>query len=177
MKKQNKLLTLALCAALTCSLAACGGNNGGKGSQKPDQTASTSAVSDASTQIANPFVVCKNLDEAAKVAGFSMTVPEAVKGYTLDEISAVQKNMIQVIYQNGDATLSLRKGAGSEDISGDYNQYPEEKTVQVGERSVTMKGKDGKVKVAIWNGDGYAYAVDATGVSEAEMTTLVAGIQ
>ena len=176
MKKQNKLLTLALCAALTCSLAACGGNSGNT-SQKTDQKASTSAVSDASTQIANPFVVCKNLDEAAKVAGFSMTVPEAVKGYTLDEISAMQKNMIQVIYQNGDATLYLRKGPGSEDISGDYIQYPEEKAVQVGERAVTLKGKDGKVMVAIWNGDGYAYAVDATGVSEAEMTTLVAGIQ
>lgn len=176
MKKQNKLLTLALCAALTCSLAACGGNSGNT-AQKSDQKASTSAVSDASTQIANPFVVCKDLDEAAKVAGFSMTVPEEVKGYALEEISAIEKNMIQVIYQNGDATIYLRKGLGSEDISGDYNQYQEEKTVKIGENTVTMKGKDGKVMVAVWNADGYAYAVDATGITQDEMTTLVEGIQ
>ena len=58
--------------------------------------------------------------------------------------------------------MVIRKAAGTEDISGDYNEYPEIYNVTVSEREVTMKGTDGKVNVAVWNTDDYSYAITAS---------------
>ena len=74
--------------------------------------------------------------------------------------------------------LTIRKGTGMEDISGDYNEYPEVETVAVSDRTVTLKEKDGLVYTAIWSMDGYSYAVYAAdGVSADVMTALVSEVE
>lgn len=64
---------------------------------------------------------------------------------------------------DGDAqSLCYRKGTGEEDISGDYNMYEVEETVDVTGTQVTLKGSADGYALAVWNGDGYAYAVSVT---------------
>jgi len=144
----KKIIAILLSVLTLCSLAACA---------KKQQTGS-------GEQIANPFVTCQTMADAEKLAGFSFTVPDTVEGYTGRELQAIENQMIQAIYTNGDKSLMLRKGTGSDDISGDYNEYSEKNTVQVGELSVTMKGDNGTVSVAVWTNGGCAYAVETQDV-------------
>ena len=109
-------------------------------------------------QIANPFVDYESLEEAAKAAGFTLTVPTQ-NGAGKPIIQVMDGKMIQVIFDETDPQLYIRKQAGDEDISGDYNEYAEITTATVGDRTVTLKGNDGKVSTAIWTADGYSYAV------------------
>ena len=136
------------------------------------------------TQIPNPFITCSTLKEASELAGFDFTAPESVDGYSYKEISAIENEMAQITYFNSDELdgltdeqlneidwekvdfsahdLVIRKAKGAEDISGDYNEYPEIYNVTVDNREVTMKGSDGDVNVVVWNEDGYSYAITAS---------------
>ena len=71
--------------------------------------------------------------------------------------------MIEVIYFNDtdNEGLRIRKAKGTDDISGDYNEYKDVETVKVGDVEVTEKGSDGDIAVVIWNDGTYSYAIDA----------------
>ncbi len=154
--------------------------------------------SEDQVQIPNPFVDCETMEEASKLAGFSLTAPESIDGYSDRIIQAIEGELVQVIFtrnqcieledleepaaelENTDFKshdLTIRKGTGMDDISGDYSEYPEVETVTVDDKTVTLKEKDGLVHTAIWNTDGYSYAVYAAdGVSADVMTALVSEI-
>lgn len=86
--------------------------------------------------------------------------------------------MIEVIYQSDTEKLVVRKGAGSQDISGDYQKYETQRTVTVDDRQVTIKGTGNTVAVAIWADNGYTYAVSAApGLETAELSALISGIR
>ena len=144
------------------------------GGIESDETLGGEAV-----QIPNPFVDYETLNAAAQAAGFELTAPDTVDGWSGEKVIQVMSNsMLQIIFHNADDNrLFVRKEAGDADISGDYNVYAEENTVTVGEYSVTLKGNDGKVSTAIWTSNGYSYAVvsDAPMAVDA-MTALIAQV-
>ncbi len=109
--------------------------------------------------IPNPFVNYETLAEAALAAGFELTAPESISGYDETIIQVMNNEMVQIIFLNGDSRVIVRKAAGSDDISGDYNEYSETQVVDVDGVSVTIKGNDGAVKLATWTDNGYTYAV------------------
>ena len=119
------------------------------------------------TQIPNPWVDCAALDEAARLAGFDIAVPGSIEGYPNKMIQAMEKSMIQVMYFDGDpaaedsSRVIVRKGTGTNDISGDYNVYPETQTANIHGVDVTLKGENGLVFCATWTKDGYSYSIDA----------------
>ena len=125
-------------------------------------------------QIPNPFIDCASLAEASQVAGFEMRAPEAVGEYDRVSISAIDGELIDVLYESGDDTVRVRKGAGTEDISGDYNSYAEAAVSKVDGMEVTMKGDAGKVYLAVWTSGEYTYSVSASaGMSRREMADLI----
>lgn len=124
--------------------------------------------SSENVQIPDPFEGFSTLEQAVKAAGFEMSVPDAPKGY---ETAIYRVNtgtqMLEVIYsdkdlENEDAVEAyrIRKAIGSDDISGDYNDYSEKNEVSVSGNQVTLKGNDGKVFVAIWTSGEFTYAID-----------------
>ena len=128
-------------------------------------------------QIPNPFTDRAALADAAKVTGFPMSAPDKLDGYPQRIIQTMDDEMIQVIYQNGDSSVTVRKEAGSGDISGDYNRYAQTKTVEINGSSVTMRGENGLVMAAIWENGGYTYAVTSgAGLSTAAMTALIQSV-
>lgn len=136
-------------------------------------------VGGESVQIANPFVDYASLDAAAKAAGFELTAPDAVEGWNGEKLVQVMSgSMIQIIFRDGDDNrLFIRKEAGSEDISGDYNEYGEVNAVAAGAYEATFKGDDGKVSTAVWTNGGYSYAVTSdVPMSLDAMRALVAQI-
>lgn len=129
-------------------------------------------------QIPNPFADYATMEEAEKAAGFSLTAPETVDGYSEKLIQVMSGSMIQIIFRDSEENrLFIRKEAGSEDISGDYNNYTEINTISVDGREVTMKGENGLVSVAIWTEGAYTYAVTADNpMAQDAMTVLVSAV-
>lgn len=127
-------------------------------------------------QLPNPFVDCEDMEEAAQLAGFAVTAPDDVGSAKVTVVRALKGEMIEVIY--GDNAACIRKGMGSRDISGDYNEYDEENTVTVDGLQVTMKGAEGRVNLAIWTDGSYTFSVrDDRGMSVESMTGLIQTIQ
>ena len=166
----KKLMTLALSAVMVLCLAACG--------QSAPRTQPEEAGTESNVEIPNPFTDCETLEEAADITGFDMAVPETLEGYDRPTIQVMSGTMIQVTYRNdNDGSVSIRKASGSDDISGDYNQYAQNDTVSVGELEVSMKGEQDLAYLATWTNDGYTYAVSvSSGLSDDAMAELIAEI-
>ena len=145
------------------------------GNQEDAITGDSGTISiqtDPSTQIPNPFVECGTLAEAQDQAGFSLNLPD---GCTPEHISVLPDQMIQVLCEDD---LTIRKALGQDDISGDYTAYAQEQVTAVGDRSVTMRGADGRFSLAVWTDGGYAYSVCAdTPLSGGDMAALIRQIR
>ena len=164
---------LACSALLAVSLAACSQPAAPDAASTPDTAASDT------TQIPNPWTECTTLADAAALTGYDFTVPDSVDGYPDVTIAVLESEQLtEVQYSSGNARLCLRKAPGSDDISGDYNQYAESNAVDVDGRSVTLQGNDGQVQLATWLDGDYTYSIgiyreDGTGLTADEMTALV----
>lgn len=165
----KKLLVIVLSAAIALSIAACGTG----GNPTPQDSDSQSDV-----QVPNLFTDCDTLADAAREAGFELTVPDAVNGAADRLIRVADSKMIEVIYQtSGNEAARIRKALGDEDISGDFNEYAQTDTTTVGEAEVTMRGSDDMVYLATWTAGGYTYAASvADGISSSDMEALVSEI-
>ena len=127
------------------------------------------------TKIPNPWTDCGTLEEAEEKSGFSMEVPETIGEYSKTLIQNMDQEIIQVFYEkNGtDDSILIRKGTGSDDISGDYNKYTEIKETQIGDVQVTEKGNDGTVSLATWTTEDYSYSISVPGMSEDEIAVII----
>ena len=172
MKNIRKLSVLAIALALIFAFTACGGE------------ANTEANNEeVNNEIANPWIDCANLDEAAQIAGFDFDAPKRIDGYPNTFIQAMEKEMIQVFYSDKDledetySAILIRKGFG-DDISGDYNEYTENKTADMHGVSVELSGNDGLIYKALWQQDGFAYSIGADkGIDEALVNDLVESVK
>ena len=149
------------------------------------EDADTASESAESEQIPDPYESFTSLKDAAAAAGFDVTLPDAPKGY--ENVSYrvdTGEKMLEAIYSDKDTDSAdakeayrIRKAVGSDDISGDYNDYSEKKEVTVSGNKVNMKGNDGKVFTAVWTSGKFTYAIDidnnGQGLSEDEVTALV----
>lgn len=144
------------------------------------------AGGDDTTQIPNPWEQYTSLADAAKAAGFEMSIPERPRMFT-ETIYQVMKDenetILEVLYSAEDSgeQMVIRKASGAgknADISGDYNVYNETSTVTVGEYNVTLKGNDQKVNLATWTSGDYAYSIDCiSGITAEEMTAFIGDMQ
>lgn len=164
---------LACSALLAVSLAAC------SQPAASDASSTSSVATSDSAQIPNPWTDCTTLADAAALTGYDFTVPDSVDGYPDVTIAVLESEQLtEVQYSSGSDRLCLRKAPGSDDISGDYNQYAESSTIDVDGRGVTLQGNDGQVQLATWQDGGYTYSIgvyreDGTSLTADEMTALV----
>lgn len=125
--------------------------------------------SDNNLQPSNPFQPCDSLDDAEEMAGFDLTLPK-----TADMLEAIENEMIQAFYGEDGTDMLIRKALGSEDISGDYNEYAQTETVN----GVTLKGADGQFSLALWTNGEYTYSISVgSALSQTDMMALVGGVK
>lgn len=143
-------------AMSTVSLAACGVSTNPGGSETGGYA-----------QIPNPIHDCNDLSDAEALTGFTMTLPSEVAGYPTQQIQTIESDIIQVVYHSTQPESSelsdrviIRKGKGSEDISGDYNTYD---TIAIASLAsgidVTLKGNGDKFYLATWNTGDFSYSI------------------
>ena len=124
------------------------------------------------TEIANPFAGYQTVEEAERAVGFSIALPE---GYEILNVSVMSDKMLQIDFENG---TMIRKMAGSEDISGDYNKYEKVETVDVNGAQAEMRINGGKVYSATWQDGGYTYALFNTdGISIEEAQNIITAVK
>ena len=146
----KKLLALALCALCLFSLAACG-------SKAPVEEEGSAEVG-----MVNPFVTYDTIEDACAASGFEIGAPETIEGCPIESIQVMNNSLIQITYYDSEADgnrIVLRKAAGVDDISGDYNEYKTVTTVDHDGVNVTMRGEDEQFSGAIWTVDGASCAI------------------
>lgn len=161
----KKLFAVIMMLLTILSLTACGSSTD---SDEPDIIG-----------MPNPFTDFNTLAGAEKQTGFYITLPDAIGSSNNKIYRAMNDEMLEVIYVNGeDETGRIRKARGSEDISGDYNEYAETETVSVGSITVTLKGDAGQYTLAIWTDGSYSYSLSLSdGLSLSDWQTIMNSIQ
>lgn len=171
----KKVLTAGMCIAILFSFAAC--NDKGNG----DADSDANSIPSANSEIPNPFRTFDSLDDALKEVGYDISIPDEINGGKPNVFRVSDDDMLDIIYEDGEnETARIRKMPANEengDISGDYNEYADVQTVNVGDLSVTMKGNDGKIILAIWQTKDYSYALSvAEGADSDQMSALISAI-
>ena len=172
----KKTIIIAILAAMGMTLTAC------QSASAPETTANDTASANVNVgdtegenvQIPNPYVDCDTVEEAEDLCGMKISVPDSISGYGEKSISVMDKQMIQVMFTNDTDDITFRKAFGSDDISGDYNEYSEKLTENVDGTDVEIRGNDSKYCGAVWQKDGYAYSVfSRNGISKEDMLHYV----
>ncbi len=148
-------------------------------------SAESSADDDAgdgvSLAFANPWQECRDLQEAATLAGFELSVGQAPQGSVEANtyIQVIPDDIIEVDYHDalGERVAYVRKAKGSEDASGDYNAYDLVQTLDVEGVQVEVRGSDAGWSCVVWAADGYSYAIGfSSPASTEQVEALVSGI-
>ena len=156
--KLKRIFSLVLCVALAFSLVACSSNK-----------LSANSSNAGALQPPSPFKPCDTLDIAENLAGFDLTLPK-----TANMLEVIENEMIQAFYGENGTDMLIRKALGNEDISGDFNVYPQIETV----KGVTLKGKDGLFSLALWSNDKYTYSISVgDALSSTDMMALVDSVK
>ena len=145
------LLGTILLLLVVISISAC---------QSTSRQESSPSLGFGDTQIPNPMAYHQTIDEARKVVGFVFETPAKLpEGYNQNGIATIRREIAQVVYKNGENTITYRTAKGSGDISGDYNTYSTTQTIAVGKLPVTIKGENNSINVAYWTKNDLCYSI------------------
>ena len=131
--------------------------------------------------IANPMIQCADMDEAANLAGFRLDTPDSIKDSDSKDIYVfnTDEKIIEITYyQNSEEICTIRKGAGNEDVSGDYNQYDSSKQVENNGVIYTLNSNSDFVYLVTWTCDDYSYSCSfVNGVKSEEILDMLIDIK
>lgn len=108
-------------------------------------------------QLPNPLTEHETLADLVKAVGFDVTLPAVDKAYKETTFIDISGETADVRFADGEDTITFRKAKGTDDISGDYNTYKENKTINVKNTEISVKGNDG-INTATWQKDGFSYS-------------------
>ncbi|MGG4396369.1 hypothetical protein ABEX25_18860 [Paenibacillus thiaminolyticus] len=84
----------------------------------------------------------------------------------------------QIRYSGANNSLTFRISPGTNDNSGNYEEYGDANIIQIGNEQVTIKGNQGKYELATWNSHGFSYSLSLKkGVSEEELLSMIKSVR
>ena len=154
--------------------------NPDSGMQDSGELESSVPSSNEETMVGSSYGIVELEDTAA--------LSEAV-GFPVEDLTSLPFEVRQVTYcsyfndfaeinYTGDGqSLSYRKAKGTEDISGDYNEYQNDKHLTIHGLDILLKGNSEKYTLAVWTDGTYAYALSfEQEVTEEEITTIISSM-
>ena len=154
--------------------------NPDSGMQDSDELESSVPSTNNESMVGSSYGIVELEDTAA--------LSEAV-GFPVEDLTSLPFEVRQVTYcsyfndfaeidYTGDGqSLSYRKARGTEDISGNYNEYQNEKHLTVNNLDILLKGNSEKYTLASWTDGTYAYALSfEQEVTEEEITAIISVI-
>ena len=73
--------------------------------------------------------------------------------------ASIGTDLAQIEYQTGDMTVYYRKSPGTEENSGDYNQYEKIDTISAGSQQVELRGSADGYVLAVWTDGDFSYSL------------------
>ena len=132
------------------------------------------AGGEAMVGIANPWSEYKTVSEAAEAAGVEFDAPEKLGSHKIVYIQAI-KGIVDVRYEKDGNIITLRKGTGTDDISGDYSEADKTYEKKINGCSVTLKCRGKGVYAAVWNDGKNSYSVfSGKALTESFMEKIIA---
>ena len=178
----NKFIITAVCAVMALSLVGCG-NTDEKSSSQPEVTPVVTPAPESSepdVQIPNPIKTFETLEELRSSLSFAFTVPAFVpKGYEVEQLSIIDETLVSIDCKNGDDAINYRVSQGIDDISGDFNSYEVEGTINIDDIIVATKGNvENEISVATFTNEGLTYSLTfkEKGLDTETVTSIVESI-
>ncbi|BCZ45917.1 hypothetical protein psyc5s11_19840 [Clostridium gelidum] len=132
-------------------------------------------TANVNNDIINPIEGFDTIDEAQKALKFKVTVPKELLGkYNIKYINTISRNLFQICYINKQSDILFRMAQGTEDISGDYNNYKTNNIVDINGSKVKLKGDDKLIKVAVWSANNMSYSILVTdGMKQDDIINII----
>lgn len=112
------------------------------------------------TQIPNPMQQYATTDEALAALDFEPALPSALPaGFLQSAVWVINGTRLDVRYHNGDEEILFHAGKGSDDVSGDHNQWGSNIIQPEGEISYTLKGNGDAVSLVLWTDGAVSYSL------------------
>ena len=109
-----------------------------------------------SVTIQNPMQEVSSPEDFSKYLTFTPRLPsELPAGYQVSSCCVIGGELAEAVYSDGTTEVTYRTAQGTDDVSGDYNAYPE--TNQKG--AYTLCGSDGAVALVKWTDGGYSFSL------------------
>ena len=133
---------------------------------------------ESETMIANGMVEVTSREELSEAVGFPVKAVQTLPFFPQSILyTSYWGEMAQIDYANGAESACFRQSLGTEDNSGDWNEYPAQETIEASGSSVTLKGEKDAYTLAIWSDGTYSYSLSLTAGQTAEVWThIVAGV-
>ena len=152
----KKLFILVLCILSIIFCTACNGKKSEQGSKQEVENS-------AEVGLPNPFEEVEKLEDAENLANFKLKINDKFQDYDRTLIEAIKGELIQVLFENSKNEIYFRKSnLENQDVSGDYNEYSDEKEVEYKGMKVTLKGEKGLYYLAIWSKGKFSYSFDSS---------------
>lgn len=118
-----------------------------------------------------------SIEELVEAVGFNIKELSNVPLTVVEtDYCAPTSDLAQISYLDADGNeLCYRKSPGTDDISGDYSEYPDIEETEIEGCVVTLKGDADTICLATWTDGDYAYSIGLyhAGTSRGEMLRLV----
>ena len=170
-KKPNRLRRFAALAACLAILLV--------GAAALPKLISSPTPEESETTIANGMVEVASKEELSEAVGFPVKSAQSLPFFpqSIYYIS-YWGEMAQIDYANGGSTACFRQSLGEEDNSGDWSEYPAQKSLTVNGCAVTLKGEADSYTLAIWTDGNYSYSLSlSSGQPESVWQTIIEGVQ
>ena len=169
-KKPNRLRRFAALAACLAILLV--------GAAALPKLISSPTPEESETTIANGMVEVASKEELSEAVGFPVKSAQSLPFFpqSIYYIS-YWGEMAQIDYANGGSTACFRQSLGEEDNSGDWSEYPAQKSLTVNGCAVTLKGEADSYTLAIWQDGTYSYSLSlSAGQPASGWESLVEGV-
>lgn len=133
---------------------------------------------DPGIAVTNPFKEFTSIDELKGALSFDLKTPKGIPAdYEITGISLISGQTVQIRYSNGNDEMTYRVAPGSEDISGDYNEYDFIQIINISGMDITLKGRNDRVYLTTWSDDTFSYSLATSkGMSESLLIEIVSSI-
>ena len=169
-KKPNRLRRFAALAACLAVLLV--------GAAALPKFISSPVPEESETMITNGMVEVTSKEELSEAVGFPVKSAQSLPFFpqSIYYIS-YWGEMAQIDYANGGSTACFRQSLGEEDNSGDWSEYPAQKSLTVNGCAVTLKGEADSYTLAIWQDGTYSYSLSLSAGQPASVwESIVEGV-
>ena len=139
------------------------------------QTDSSQKIRHFSSYLQKRLALAACAAELSKKAGFPVQDIESLPFIpTSTTYSWCWDIFAEITYESSSNTAWYRKTIGTEDISGDYTDYDQIMTETINGSTVTLKGNDDSIFLAVWQKDGYSSSLNfSDGISLDSMLEIL----